>query len=180
MVAAMTPGDQGHDENPAQAEQMDVSDQLLMPPRLSYMFTARVEIAPPLDRGETHGLRNRFFAITGGTVVGPRLVGRVLPGGGDWQAITSDGVAYIQARYFIEADDGTIIAVDNPGVRVASADVVARMMAGDPVDPSEYYFCTSPRFDVASGPHAWLGRAVFIARGARRRDHVQIDFHLVS
>ena len=42
--------------------------------------------------------------ILGGTVRGPKLNGRILPGGADWQIVRSDGAADIQARYTIESD----------------------------------------------------------------------------
>jgi Protein of unknown function (DUF3237) len=115
-----------------------------------------------------------------GSVTGPRLSGVVLPGGGDWQAIHEDGLTEIFARYSLKANDGTVIAVSNPGVRVASPDIIKRLAAGEDVDPSLYYFRTTPTFDVAAGPHDWLRRKVFVARGIRRPDHVLIDFFQVD
>ena len=41
----------------------------------------------------------------GGTVDGPRLKGKVLPGGADWQIVRADGVVHLTARYTIETDD---------------------------------------------------------------------------
>ena len=41
----------------------------------------------------------RIVPILGGTVVGPRLSGDILPGGADYQLIRPDGVAEIEARY---------------------------------------------------------------------------------
>jgi hypothetical protein len=60
-------------------------------PGLSFAFSIRVEVAPPVEQGEIDGARQRFIPITGGTVSGPRLTGKVLPGGGDWQAIHPGG-----------------------------------------------------------------------------------------
>jgi len=150
-----------------------------MAPTLEYAFSARVELAPPVSQGTIDGATKRFIPITGGTVSGPMLTGIVLPGGGDWQAIWPDGLTQIEARYFLEARDGTVIAITNPGVRVASIEVSAQIAQGHLVDPAAYYFCTTPRFEVADGPHAWLRRAVFVARGERRPDHVAIAFYVV-
>jgi hypothetical protein len=59
--------------------------------------------------------------------------------------------------------------------------VLARIAKGEAVDPALYYFRTTPRFDVASdGPHAWLGRTVFLCTAARYGDHVALDIFAVG
>jgi Protein of unknown function (DUF3237) len=144
-------------------------------PKLTFAFEARITLAPPIEQGTVDGQRRRFIAITGGTVKGPKLNCVVLPGGGDWQSIHPDGLTEINARYSLKADDGTVIAISNLGVRVASADVIARLSAGEDVDPTLYYFRTTPVFEVQSGPHSWLRRSVFVARGIRKPDHVIVE-----
>jgi len=149
-------------------------------PGLTFAFSIRVEVGPPVESGEIDGARQRFIPITGGSVAGPMLTGTVLPGGGDWQGIHPGGLATIMARYALQASDGTVIGIDNPGVRVASAEVTERLAKGEPVDPDAYYFRSSPVFSVADGPHAWLRRKVFVGRGIRRPDHVVIDVYTVD
>jgi Protein of unknown function (DUF3237) len=151
-----------------------------VPPPLTFAFAARITLAAPIEQGIVDGKRKRFIAITGGTVTGPKLNGVILPGGGDWQSIHSDGLTEISARYSIKAADGTIIAITNPGVRVASPDIIARLSAGEDVDPALYYFRTSPVFEVASGPHSWLRNTTFVARGIRKPDHVIVEFFEVG
>lgn len=146
-----------------------------VPLKLTFAFEARITLAPPVEQGTVDGKRKRFIPITGGTIKGPKLNGVVLPGGGDWQSIHPDGLTEIFARYSMKADDGTVIAITNPGVRVASADVISRLSAGEDVDPTLYYFRTTPVFEVTSGPHAWLRRSVFVARGIRKPDHVIVE-----
>ena len=148
-------------------------------PTLEYAFSARVELAPPVEQGTVDGARKRFIPITGGTVTGPMLTGTVLAGGGDWQSILPGGLTRVEAHYFLKAADGTVIEVTNPGLRVATPEVTEQLAKGLPVDPSAYYFRTTPRFDVAAGPHEWMRRAAFVARGIRRPDHVVIDFYVV-
>jgi hypothetical protein len=65
-------------------------------------------------------------------------------------------------------------------VRTATAEVIDKLARGVDVDPSQYYFRTSPTFDVKPGPHEWLRRKVFVARGIRRPDHVIVDFYVVD
>jgi hypothetical protein len=149
-------------------------------PRLPWAFTAHVRIGAPVEQGTVDGGRRRFIPITGGTVAGPRLHGVVTDGGGDWQVILPGGLARIEAHYFLRADDGTVIEVTNPGVRVASPEVTERLARGEAVDPSAYYFRTTPTFQVAAGPHEWLRRQVFVGRGIRRPDEVVIDVYTVE
>src|SRR5690606_21066261 len=116
----------------------------------------------------------------GGLVFGPRLQGRVLPGGGDWQAVGEDGLSQIMARYSLELADGTRVGVTNTGVRTASPEVMEKLVAGIEVPPDAYYFRTNPVFEVADGVHAWLRRHLFVARGVRKPDHVIVDFYRVD
>jgi len=149
-------------------------------PALEYAFTATVKVAAPVEMGQADGGRKRFIAITGGSVSGPKLNGEVLNGGGDWQVIEAGGLARVEAHYFLKAADGTVIEVTNPGVRVASPEVTERLAKGELVDPSAYYFRTTPNFKVTAGPHEWLRRSVFVARGIRKPDSVIIDFYVVK
>ena len=148
-------------------------------PTLDYAFTVKATLAPPVEQGEVAGGRKRFIAITGGTVEGPMLKGSVLAGGGDWQTIMTGGLTKVEAHYFLKAEDGTVIEVTNPGVRVASPEVTEKLAKGEKVDPSAYYFRTTPRFDVKAGAEEWMGRSVFVARGIRMPDHVVIDYYVV-
>ncbi len=105
----------------------------------------------------------------------------MLPGGADWQTIRqADGVAQIFARYILQHDDGTIVGVTNPGLRRGPAEVMARLAAGEEVDPASYYFRTSPQFEVGPGPHQWLADNVFICVGKRWPAAVEIDFYRVT
>lgn len=156
------------------------SDTLAVPP-LTLAMRLRVLIGAPQELGMVDGVRKRVIPITGGSVDGPRLTGKILPGGADWQSIRADGTADILARYTIEASDGTLISIVNPGYRHGPAPVLARIAAGEVVDPALYYFRTAPRFEVAGdSPHGWLGRTVFLCTAARYKDHVALDIFAVG
>jgi hypothetical protein len=153
----------------------------LRPPSLALAFSATVLIGKPQELGLVDGLRKRVIPITGGDVKGPRLAGKVLPGGADWQSIRPDGVADIWARYTLQAEDGALISVTNPGFRRGPAEVLARVAAGETVDPALYYFRTTPRFETASGgPHSWLNSSVFLCTAARYAERVELDVYEVG
>ena len=149
------------------------------PPTLEFVFDVTVTLATPVDFGLFAEGRRRFVPITGGSIDGPRLKGDVLPGGGDWQTIGSDGVTDIHAHYALRASDGTTIDIDNPGVRVAAPEVIARLTAGEDVDPRLYYFRSTPRFTVRPGPHDWLRKSVFVGYGIRHPDRVVLKIFRV-
>jgi hypothetical protein len=143
-------------------------------PSLQLLYTSTIGIAAPLDLGKApHGLR-RIIAITGGAFSGPRLSGRILPGGADWQVLRSDGIVEVDARYTLETHDGALIYVSNWGLRHGPPEVIRRLGAGEQVDPAEYYFRTTPRFETGAAQYAWLNGMVAVAVGERRADAVII------
>lgn len=148
----------------------------MTPPELRFAFDIDVEVATPLDFGVTQAGHRRVVAIRGGSVAGPRLQGRVLDAGGDWQILRADGTADLDARYTIQADDGALIYVINRGVRHGPAEVLARLSRGEPVDPASYYFRSSANFETSAPQHAWLTRAVVVGVGERYPDKVVIRF----
>ena len=148
-------------------------------PGLEFVFEVRAKVSPPTKLGEVDGTSRRIVPIEGGVVDGPRLKGKVLPGGADWQKIHGDGLTEILARYVIEAEDGAMISVVNQGVRRASAPVMTRLLAGERVDPSLVYFRAAPTFEVGDGPHAWLTRNLFVSSGKRAPDGVEIRVYMV-
>jgi|SRR6185437_61994 len=149
-------------------------------PALDFAFALSVTVAPALELGGTHLGRRRVIAITGGTVAGPRLNGRVLPGGADWQTMRPDGVAELEARYTLQADDGALIGVVNRGFRHGPDAVIRKLIAGEAVDPGAYYFRCAPAFETAAPAHQWLTRTVFVGSGARHPDRVEIEIFAVG
>jgi len=148
--------------------------------QLERLFRAEVALAPAQEIGDGPLGRRRIIPITGGEVSGARLSGRVLPGGADWQIVRPDGVAYLDARYTIETHDGALVYVRNRGYRHGPPDVVARLAAGEPVDPARYYMRTTPWFETGDARYAWLNRTVCVGSGERLAAAVRIDFYAVK
>jgi Protein of unknown function (DUF3237) len=148
----------------------------MSPPQFSFAFEIAVEVQPPLDLGQTQAGHRRIVSIANGVVSGPKLQGRVLPGGADWQILRADGTADLDARYTIQADDGALIYVINRGVRHGPADVLARMNRGEHVDPASYYFRSAAAFETGAPPYLWLTRAVIVGVGERYPDKVVVRF----
>jgi hypothetical protein len=150
-------------------------------PGLSFAFQLDVQLAPVQELGMVDGVRRRIIPITGGWVHGPRLQGEVLPGGADWQGVRpGDGLTRLQARYWLKAADGTVIGVENRGIRRAEAAVMQRLLAGEIVSPHDYYFRATPSFEVGEGPHRWLNESLFICVGARLPDKAIVRVYAVT
>ena len=144
------------------------------------IFTIHAELAPMLHFGRTPYGERRVIGILGGMVRGPKLNGRVLPGGADWQIVRGDGAADIQARYTIESEAGARILVSSEGLRHGPPAVMERLARGDNVDPSLYYFRTVMRFETADPSVDWLNRILALARGQREANAVRLDVYEVT
>ena len=147
-----------------------------MTPELVFAFELRVQVGPPLDVGPIPAGRRRIIPILGGTFEGSGMKGHVLPGGADWQIVRADGLGELDTRYTLETDDGKTIYVQNAGIRHASPEVTAKLMAGQPVDPSLVYFRTVPKFETSAPELAWLMRSIFVGTGERYPADVLMRF----
>lgn len=152
----------------------------LVKPELDFVFELKARLGDMVVIGQSpEGLR-RMIPILDGTFSGRSLQGKVLGGGADWQFVRDDGVTVAEAVYLLETDDGTLIQVRNRGLRRGPREVIERLTAGDDVDPSEYYFRTSPSFLVKAGPYEWLNRDIFVATGARAANAIELKFYRVT
>ena len=132
------------------------------------LMSLQVFVAPPQKLGAVpHGTRV-IAPITSGTFEGPRLRGRVLPGGGDWTLLRPDGVLELDLRITLETDDGALIYMTSFGLRHGPPEVLAALANGESVDPSKYYFRTTPRFETSAPQYSFLNRLIAISSGDRR------------
>ncbi len=150
-------------------------------PSLEFVFKAFVTLDPPQELGMTKYGKRRIIGINGGSFSGPKLKGKVLSGGADWQTVRNDGTADLVAKYSIQTEDGHIIYVQDSGIRTASPEILAKLAKGEPVAATDYYMRTIATLEVAEdSPYAWLNKAVFISTGRRNADSVELDFYMVK
>jgi len=84
-------------------------------PRMEFVYEETVTLGASMHPGPTPFGERNIVPITGATFSGPKLHGKILPGGWDWQLSGKSGCFFIQANYMIQTDDGAIINVDNRG-----------------------------------------------------------------
>src|SRR5258708_40199874 len=114
------------------------------------LMTLQFVVPPPQTLGTVpHGMRVTV-PITCGYFEGPRLRGKVLPGGGDWLLLRPDGVLELDLRITLETDDHALIYMTFQGLR------------------HDLYFRTLPRFETSSEAYAFLNRIITVGVGEAR------------
>ncbi|MCL6252052.1 DUF3237 domain-containing protein [Altererythrobacter sp. KTW20L] len=148
--------------------------------RLEHAFDLVVELSPPYEMGGCSTGTRRIIPIVGGTATGALIQGRVLDVGADWQTVTTNHVAELDARYAIETADGAVIEVVSRGIRHASREVAERIKAGEQVPTSEYYMRTAVRLDCGHPDYAWVNRSLFLATGGKVGATVNLSVYRVA
>ncbi len=149
-------------------------------PGLELFACLAVELGPVREMGTGRGGVRRIIPIIGGTVTGPHLNGRVLAVGADWQTVFSDGLAELDTRYALETDDGAVIEIINYGLRHGPPEVMARLAAGERVDPDSYYMRTHARLESGHKDYLWVNRLLFVGTGIRLASAVHVNLYKIK
>ncbi|MCB1510124.1 MAG: DUF3237 domain-containing protein [Hyphomicrobiaceae bacterium] len=143
--------------------------------RSEFLFTITVGVTALHDIGDVPLGRRHIDILGAGRFEGPRLKGDVLPGGIDQKIFRADGAMNPNVRLVLQTDDGALIYMHYTGVRYGTPEVMARIAAGETVDPSEYYLRNTPYFETAAPAYDWLNRVVAVGVGRRMPDHAAYD-----
>ena len=135
--------------------------------RTQSLFVMKVDVGEIHAAGGPPGAERRIAGVRGGTFAGERLSGTILPGGIDWLTASGDGATLLDARFVLRTDDDALIGMSFTGIRHGPPDVIARVNAGEPVDPADYYFRIVPRFTTSAPRYEWLNRVIAIGIGQR-------------
>ena len=119
-------------------------------PSLTFVYEELVTLGPSRPVGETPQGKRNIVPITGGSFDGPRLKGKILPGGWDWQLASPGGCFTVQADYMIQTDDGVIINVRNVGTQCKTS------------NGNQGALLTSPVFEAPKGKYDWLNGGVYV------------------
>ena len=144
-------------------------------PAFELLYEVSVDLEPPQQIGDTGRGTRIIFPLKGGRFEGPRLQGRVLPGGGDWVLVRADGTGEIDARATLETHDGALLYITYRGYITQVPEVMPRWLAGEAIPREEHYFATTLRFETSAPQCAWLmqtvciGQGSLVSRGARYR-----------
>ena len=144
-----------------------------------YIFSLKINVGKIVSAGDLGYGTRRVIPILGGSVSGEGVSGTIFPFGADFQIVRPNGFIELEAKYAFQLEDGAIIYIDNIGVRFAAPEVLARLNAGEAVNPDDVYFRSVPKFETGDPRYRWLMENLFIGVGARHPDRVELDVHQV-
>jgi hypothetical protein len=140
---------------------------------LQFLAGLTVHVDKPQLIGETpEGVRIDFFALAG-TVVGPKLNGRVLPRSSDHMFVRPDGIGIIRVRAIVATNDGAMLEVEDTGSIDFGADGYQRALANALPSRSDFVIC--PRILTGHPKYLWLNRVQCLGLGRTRLD--ELSFH---
>ena len=132
------------------------------------LFVLDAHLDPPQLVAATPAGERKIVAVKGGVFEGPKMRGRILPAGAaDWALTRNDGSLLLDVRLTLQTDDGELVHMRYRGIRNGSKPVLERLARGEKVNPSEYYFRTTPYFETGSQQYAWLNNIVCVGVGER-------------
>jgi hypothetical protein len=124
-----------------------------------------------------YGLR-MIFHVSGGTVTGPKLNGELLPGA-DWVVVRPDGVAELDVRGTMWTHDGKLIYSHYRGISIIPPELSQKIAMGGSVDPSEYYYRTTPIFETGAEEYSWLSKVITVGVGTMGKDYVSYKIYII-
>lgn len=137
-----------------------------------FLFNLNLKLGDLKTLGAIPLGERRVAAIAGGSVEGQRFSGEIIEGS-DCQLLRPDGVLEIDATYIVKADSGGLVRILNKGLRHGPAEVLARLAKGESVEPNEYFFGSTMRFETSASGLEWLNNTIAMAKGHRNGGVVQ-------
>jgi len=134
-----------------------------------HLFTMKLEVPAVVPVGQTPNGVRRVGIVSGGSVVGDRVNGKVVTGN-DWQILRPDGSLTLDVRLVLETDEGVPVTMTYRGLRHGPTDVIQRLDRGETVDPASYYFRIAPLFETSGAELGWLNGVQAIGLGHRYPD----------
>ena len=124
--------------------------------RLEHIFSYVGALKAPEVIGPlAEGIRVNFYS-TGGSVAGPKLNGQVLPAGGDWLTVRTDGVCILDVRATFQTHDGALIYTTYSGVADLGPDGHQKFLRQDL--PPFVDLRVAPRCFTTHPDYLWLNR----------------------
>jgi len=145
---------------------------------VEHLLDMHVDLQPAQIIPTPTGMR-MVFITTGGTITGPTLSGEVLPGGGDWLLVGSDGTGRVDVRATIRTSDGALIHYESRGIIEVPADGLGRLAAGETLPFTETYIRTTPTFETAEVRYAWLNAVVALGYNVLSPNHIDYRVYRV-
>jgi hypothetical protein len=130
-----------------------------------FLLGMHADLDPPQELGRTPYGQRKIYNVRGGRFDGPRLRGKILPGGGEWLIQRNDDTSVLDVRVTFQTDDGALIYVDYRGLVYLPPAALAKWEAGKSMQWSEYYFRVAPFFETSAEKYLWLNNMMAVGVG---------------
>jgi hypothetical protein len=145
---------------------------------VEHLFDMHVDLEPAQPISTAVGARMTFIT-TGGVIDGPKLQGEILPGGGDWLLVGSDGVGRVDVRATIRTHDDALIHYEARGIIKIPVDGLERLAAGEVLPFAETYVRTTPKFETADERYTWLSEVVAVGYNILSPNHIDYRIYRI-
>jgi hypothetical protein len=147
-------------------------------PDLTFLAAVTVRFDRPDFIGETpEGVRIDYYAIDG-SVVGPKLKGKLLPRSGDHLFVRPDGIGVIRVRAAVRTDDGAMLEVEYTGNLELGEDGYQRALRQDFAPTPSVVIC--PRILTGHPRYRWLNRVQCLAIGRVTLSELLLEYDLFA
>ena len=145
---------------------------------LEHIFSYTATLNRPERIGPVpEGIKANWY-VTGGKVEGPKVNGKVLPVGGDWLTIRTDGVGILDVRATIETHDGALIYTTYSGMMDLGKDGYQRVLQQNvpPIIPIQ----SVPRYYTAHPQYQWLNRIQCMGVGQTDMGKLEVSLDIYA
>jgi len=145
------------------------------PYHAEHLFTFTASLSPDYEIIKTANKLRTIVYVTGGSVSGPKVFGKVRPVGADWCFVRPDGVLNLDVRLTMETDDGALIYVTYGGTLDYGPNGYEEISRGN-YPPASAIF-TTPVLETAHPDYLWLNRLTCFGIGRTTPEGVQYDVY---
>jgi hypothetical protein len=142
-----------------------------------FSYTATLNNPPEVIGPISEGLRVNFY-VTGGKVEGSKVNGKVLPVGGDWLTIRTDGVGILDVRATFETHDGALIYTAYTGVADLGEEGYQKFLQQDL--PPVVQLRIAPRYYCAHPEYKWLTRNQCVGIGQVDMGRLEVSYDIYA
>lgn len=145
-------------------------------PLMTFEARVRPELAIPRAAKDS---KLSICYFSGGRFKGPRLRGKVLPGGGDWAFCRHPDSIDIDVRAVLQTDDQALIYLTYSGMWRAASGLIPKAIArgGErSFRPEDHYLRVMGRFETAARRYRWLNDVLAVGIGSRIRTGIRYEF----
>jgi hypothetical protein len=155
----------------------------MTPIELKPLFSIKAEVNTPaqLVGAVPHGYTRRVMCVDGGSFEGPRLSGRVLPGGADVVIERPDGGLHLDVRLVLETKAGELVYMTYTGRRNGpTPEIMKKIVNREPIARGADYFRVAVQFETAAPALLWLNDKIAVGTGTREPNGPLYDIWQVA